>query len=203
MTKRAFDLLIASSGLLLASPLLLIVALAIATGRDGPILFRQQRIGRHERPFLILKFRTMRASRPGQASITIGQDSRITRIGGLLRKTKLDELPQLINVVRGDMSLVGPRPEVPEYYALYDPALRERIARVRPGITDRASIIYRDEAALLAKQADPEAYYRDIVLPHKQRIAADYADNHSLFGDIRIIIDTIRAVVGSSSPVPS
>lgn len=196
MIKRLFDLTAASIGLLAAAPAMVIVALLIAAGRDGPILFGQRRVGLGGRLFTILKFRTMRAAEPGASAITVGQDKRITRIGVFLRRTKLDELPQLINVVRGDMSLVGPRPEVPEYHALYDPALRDRIVSVRPGITDRASIIYRDEAELLAAQDDPETYYRDVILPHKQAIAADYAANHSLSGDIGIILDTLKAVAG-------
>ncbi len=198
MTKRLFDLLVASIGLLVAAPVMAVIALVLLASPDGPVLFRQQRVGRGGTPFTILKFRTMRAPRPGASTITIGQGDRITRLGSILRQTKLDELPQLWNVVRGDMSLVGPRPEVPEYYMLYAPPLRERIARVRPGITDRASIIYRHEAELLAEQADPQDYYRNIILPHKQAIGAEYADGHSLRGDIAIIVDTIKAVVGSS-----
>lgn len=198
MSKRLFDLLVASIGLLVTAPVIAVIALALLASPDGPVLFRQQRVGRDGAPFTILKFRTMRAPRPGASTITIGQDDRITRLGSILRQTKLDELPQLWNVLRGDMSLVGPRPEVSEYYMLYDPALRERIARVRPGITDRASIVYRNEAELLAEQADPQDYYRNIILPHKQAIAAEYADSHSLRGDIAIIIDTIKAVAGSS-----
>lgn len=200
MNKRLLDVFVATIGLLATSPIIAVIALALLASRDGPVLFRQQRVGRGGTPFTILKFRTMRAPSPDASTITIGQDDRITRFGSFLRQTKLDELPQLWNVVRGDMSLVGPRPEVPEYYALYDPVLRERIARVRPGITDRASIAYRNEADLLAAQTDPQAYYRDVILPHKQAIAADYADNHSWYGDVAIIIDTVRAVVvGSKS----
>jgi lipopolysaccharide/colanic/teichoic acid biosynthesis glycosyltransferase len=198
VSKRLFDLLVASVGLLVTAPVMAIVTLVILAGRGGPILFRQRRIGRGGQPFTILKFRTMRPARPGAASITVGQDARITRVGHLLRQTKIDELPQLFNVIRGDMSLVGPRPEVPEYHALYDPALRDWIISVRPGITDRASIIYRNEAELLARQADPDAYYRDVILPHKQAIAADYAQHHSLWGDIGIIVDTIKAVADRS-----
>ena len=198
MSKRLFDLFVTSIGLLVAAPVMAVVALTLLASPDGPVLFRQQRIGRGGAPFTILKFRTMRAPRPGASTITVGQDDRITRLGSILRQTKLDELPQLWNVMRGEMSLVGPRPEVPEFYALYDPALRERIARVRPGITDRASIVYRNEADMLATQADPQAYFRDVILPHKQAIAADYSDNHSLRGDIAIIVDTIRAVLANS-----
>ena len=126
--------------------------------------------------------------------ITVGADARITRAGAFLRRHKLDELPQLIDVLKGDMSLVGPRPEVPRYVAMYPPALREKVLSVRPGITDPASLQFRDESALLARAADPEREYREVVLPQKLRLAADYVDTASLGGDLRLIAATLRAL---------
>ena len=193
--KRAFDIIVSALLLLATAPLLLGAAIAIARSSPGPVIFRQVRVGRHGRPFNILKFRTMRpATQPGR-EITVGQDDRITPIGAVLRKWKLDELPQLINVLRGDMSLVGPRPDVPSYVSLYPDDLRRRVLSVRPGITDPASIKYRNENELLAGQKDPERYYRDIIMPDKLALGAAYAARPTLAGDIGIILATLRSVV--------
>ena len=192
-TKRAFDIASAVLGLALLAPLLLVVAAWIKLDSPGPVFFRQERIGRGGTPFRIHKFRTMRVEAAGPA-LTVGADPRITRAGSFLRRTKIDELPQLIDVLRGDMSVVGPRPEVPRYVATYPPALRIKVLSVRPGITDPASLQFRDESALLARAADPEREYREVVLPQKLRLAADYVDTASLGGDLRLIAATLRAL---------
>jgi len=196
MTKRLFDLAMASLGLLLLGPVLLIIAAWIKLDSPGPVFFRQQRVGRDGKLFRIHKFRTMSAGQPGgdQLLITVGADPRITRAGATLRRTKLDELPQLLDVVRGDMSLVGPRPEVPRYVALYPEALRAKVLSVRPGITDLASIEYHDESELLARAADPEREYVEVVMPAKLRAAARYVDEMSLATDVRVLGSTLRAL---------
>jgi len=178
MAKRLFDIVIAALGLVLLSPLLLAIAAWIKLDSAGPVFFRQERVGRFGRPFRIHKFRTMvaGADRLG-TQITIGDDARITAVGLILRRHKLDELPQLIDVLAGAMSLVGPRPEVPRYVALYPPALRDKVLSVRPGITDRASI-----------------EYREVVLPAKLRLAAAYVDGATLASDLRVIGRTLKAL---------
>lgn len=196
MVKRLFDWVMSSLGLLLLAPLLLAMALLVKLDSPGPVFFRQERVGRHGKPFRIHKFRTMRHDPVGTGpQITVGADARITRVGGFLRATKLDELAQLIDVWLGDMSLVGPRPEVPRYVAQYPSALREKVLSVRPGITDIASIEYRDESAVLARASDPEQAYVQEVLPHKLQLAARYVDNASLALDVWLILRTIAAVV--------
>ena len=196
MTKRLFDLALASLGLLLLGPVLLLIAAWIKLDSPGPVFFRQQRVGRNGKLFCIHKFRTMSAAQTSaEASlITVGADPRITRAGATLRRTKLDELPQLIDVVLGDMSLVGPRPEVPRYVALYPEALRLKVLSVRPGITDLASIEYRNESELLARAADPEREYVEVVMPAKLRAAARYVDEMSLATDVRVLGSTLRAL---------
>jgi lipopolysaccharide/colanic/teichoic acid biosynthesis glycosyltransferase len=195
MPKRVFDVLLASLGLLLLSPLLLAIALWVVLDSPGPVFFRQQRVGRGGVPFWIHKFRSMDAGAGVDGPlITVGDDMRITRAGRFLRRSKLDELPQLIDVLQGTMSLVGPRPEVPRYVALYPPALRDKILSVRPGITDPASIAYRDESTLLAQAADPERAYVEQVMPEKLRHAALYVDHMSLAYDLRLIAATVRSV---------
>lgn len=195
MSKRLFDLAGAALGLLLCAPLFALAALAIKLDSPGPVFFRQVRVGRHGRPFRIHKFRSMRARQPaGARPITVGGDPRITRVGGVLRRWKLDELPQLIDVLAGSMSLVGPRPEVPEYVALYPEDLRRVVLSVRPGITDPASIRFRDENALLAGAADPEACYRERILPEKLRLQAEYVRGRSFAGDLRILFQTFAKI---------
>lgn len=195
MPKRLFDLCFAAFGLLLLAPVLLALALWVVWDSPGPAFFRQQRVGRAGRLFRIYKFRTMhpRAEAAGPA-ITVGADARITRAGHWLRRTKADELPQLFNVLRGDMSLVGPRPEVPHYVALYPDTVRDLVLSVRPGITDRASIEFRDESTLLGQSNDPERTYVEQILPIKLRYAAEYARSHTLWGDLKIIAMTATAL---------
>ena len=192
MGKRAFDLLLAGLGLVLLSPLLLAVAIGIKLDSSGPVFYRQVRIGRHGVPFLIHKFRTMRHD-PLRAGpqITVGHDARITRVGAFLRRTKLDELPQLFDVLRGTMSLVGPRPEVPRYVALYPAGLRDVVLSVRPGLTDLASIEFRDEAALLARASEPEREYVEVVMPRKLALAARYVRTRTWGGDVCLIWRTL------------
>ena len=194
MGKRAFDLLGASLALLLLAPLMAVVALWIRLDSPGPVFFRQQRVGRHGVPFMIHKFRTMRTGAEG-LPLTVGDDPRITRAGRFLRRTRLDELPQFIDVLQGAMSLVGPRPEVPRYVALYPPALRDRALAVRPGLTDPASLDFIDEAVLLAAAADPEREYVERILPAKLQRAAEYAESASLVTDIAVLARTAWALL--------
>ncbi len=211
--KRSFDLLASALGLLLFAPLLLVLALAVWISSGRPILFRQQRVGRHGRDFTLLKFRTMRPAAPpltsdlrslasGNASFDAGNTSRVTPIGRLLRKTKLDELPQLYNVLRGDMSLVGPRPEVRKWVEVY-PERWAIIHTARPGITDPASIAFRHEEDLLAASPDPERTYREQVLPQKLALYESYIRTRSFWGDIGIIMKTIAVVLGVGSKAES
>ena len=193
VAKRLFDLLGAAVALLLLAPLMLGVALWIKFDSPGPVFFRQQRVGRHGVPFSIHKFRTMRAGAQG-LPLTVGTDPRITRAGHWLRRTRLDELPQFIDVLQGTMSLVGPRPEVPRYVALYPPALRDRALAVRPGLTDPASLHFIDEATLLAAAADPEREYVEKILPAKLQRAAEYAEQASLRSDLRVLWQTLRVL---------
>ncbi|MEO6278320.1 sugar transferase [Roseateles sp.] len=195
MIKRLFDIVCAALGLLLLTPLLVAAALWVKLDSPGPALFRQTRVGRHGVPFTIHKFRTMRVA-PG-AAITVGADPRITRAGRWLRASKLDELPQLWDVLRGVMSLVGPRPELPHYVVLYPADLREQVLAVRPGITDPASLAFSQEAALLAEAADPEREYREVILPAKLKLSAAYAAKASLLTDLRVILRTLVRVVRS------
>jgi lipopolysaccharide/colanic/teichoic acid biosynthesis glycosyltransferase len=195
LAKRLFDVIVAALGLLLLSPLLIAIALWIKLDSPGPVFFRQERVGRGGVLFRIHKFRSMRADAPlAGPQLTVGADPRITRAGQLLRRTKLDELPQLIDVLAGSMSLVGPRPEVPRYVALYPAALRDKVLSVRPGITDPASIEYRDESALLARATDPERVYIEQIMPAKLRCAASYVDRMSLANDVRLIGATLRSL---------
>lgn len=196
IAKRLFDLLASAVGLLLLSPLLAVIAVAIKLDSPGPVFYRQERVGRHGRLFRIHKFRTMRvdADRTGP-QLTIGADRRVTRVGDPLRRYKLDELPQLIDVLEGTMSLVGPRPEVPRYVAAYPDSQRELVLSVRPGITDWASILYRSENEVLARAAEPQRAYIEEVLPVKLRYYTDYVRQRSFWGDLRIIAATLVAVV--------
>lgn len=200
MVKRIFDVVSAASGLLVLSPLLVVVAALVKLTSAGPVLFRQERMGRGGRPFPIYKFRTMVADAPARGrAITIGDDPRITRVGRVLRKTKLDELPQLINVLRGDMSLVGPRPEVRRYVEMF-PAEFAEILRVRPGITDLASLQYRDEAAILGEAENPEEEYIQRILPEKIRLARQYVQAPSLVTDLRLIGQTLLRLLADRMP---
>jgi lipopolysaccharide/colanic/teichoic acid biosynthesis glycosyltransferase len=197
MAKRLFDIVMSLAALLLLALPMLAVAAWIKLDSPGPVFFRQQRVGRHGVPFAIHKFRTMRHGAGGLA-LTVGDDARITRAGRWLRRTRLDELPQLLDVLAGDMSLVGPRPEVPRYVALYPPGLRDRALAVRPGLTDPASLAYIDEAALLAAAADPEREYVERILPAKLQAAAAYAERATLASDIAVLARTARALLGKA-----
>jgi lipopolysaccharide/colanic/teichoic acid biosynthesis glycosyltransferase len=195
MSKRLFDVVAASFGLVLLAPLLLLVAVWIRLDSPGPVLFRQWRVGRNGIPFQIIKFRTMRAGKDEGRQLTVGRDPRITRAGRFLRRYKLDELPQLFNVVAGTMSLVGPRPEVPRYVAFYPPEARLAVLSVAPGITDLASILYKEENDILGRAPDPERAYVDTVLPVKLAYYQRYVSERSFWGDLRIIFLTLAAIV--------
>ena len=192
--KRALDIAGAGAGLLVTSPILLAACTAILLTDGRPVLFRQQRVGRNGVPFEILKFRSMRNDAAG-LQVSSDHDPRITRVGNILRKSKVDELPQLVNVLRGQMSIVGPRPEVPRYVDRWPDALRPEILSVRPGITDPASIVFRDESEILAASADPEATYIDEILPRKADMYADYVRRRTFQGDLKLIAMTVRAVI--------
>ncbi|GAB1385692.1 O-antigen biosynthesis protein WlbG [Melaminivora sp.] len=198
--KRLFDFLLALAALALLWPLGLLLALAIKLDSPGPALFRQERVGRHGRRFRIHKFRTMQPAGPAAGSagplLTAAGDARVTRLGRWLRRYKIDELAQLLDVLKGDMSLVGPRPEVPRYMALYPQEARARILSVRPGITDPASILFRNEEALLAAAPDAERAYIDTIMPIKQRYYLDYVAERSLGGDVLILWQTLAVLWG-------
>lgn len=196
MIKRLFDMLASGIGLLVLSPLLLVIALAVKLESPGPVFFRQERVGRFGKTFYIHKFRTMviDAERLG-LQITVGADARVTRVGALLRKSKLDELAQLFDVFIGDMSLVGPRPEVPRYVEHYPAAARELVQSVKPGITDWASIKFKDENEILGRSKDPHLAYINEVLPIKIGFYTEYVRSRSFFGDLRIIFATLGALM--------
>ena len=196
MAKRLFDWLASSLGLVFLAPLLLILAVWIKLDSPGAVFFRQERVGRGGKLFRIHKFRTMvtNAERLG-LQITVGADDRVTRVGRWMRKYKLDELPQLLDVWLGHMSLVGPRPEVPRYVASYPDDIRDIVLSVRPGITDRASIEFKDENLILGRAADPDRAYVETVLPIKLKYYSDYVETNSLIGDIGLIIRTFIALI--------
>jgi lipopolysaccharide/colanic/teichoic acid biosynthesis glycosyltransferase len=194
VAKRCFDLVGALLALLLLAPLLLATALWVKLDSPGPVFFRQQRVGRHGVPFHIHKFRTMQHGATG-LPLTAVADPRITRAGAFLRRTRLDELPQLLDVLIGRMSLVGPRPEVPRYVAHYPAHLREQALAVRPGMTDPASLSHIDEAALLAAAADPEREYIERILPAKVAQAAAYAQQATLTSDMGVLWRTVRVLL--------
>ena len=193
--KRAMDIAISAAALCVLWPVLLLIALAIVVDDPGPVFYRQVRVGRSGKPFRIFKFRTMvvDADKKG-LSITVGRDSRITRVGAFLRRTKLDELAQLLNVLCGQMSFVGPRPEVPRYVELYTPYQRQ-VLLVRPGITDYASIAYRNENDLLAGADDPERMYIETIMPDKIELNMKYLREISPLTDVRLMLRTVLAVI--------
>lgn len=194
--KRALDLGLVLLALPVALPVMAVVSLWVRFDSPGSVFFRQERVGLGGRLFRIHKFRTMRVHPEGAGpQLTAAGDARITRAGRWLRRTKLDELPQLLDVLNGDMSLVGPRPEVPRYMALYPEAVRQKILSVKPGITDRAAIEFIEEERLLAASEDPEATYVREVMPIKQAYYLKYVDQHSVWEDVRILLDTLRALV--------
>lgn len=192
--KRVLDVFGATLGLVVLAPLLGLVALAVKATSAGPAFFRQLRVGKNGRCFRLLKFRSMVPAADSRAlCITVRGDSRVTRLGIWLRRYKVDELPQLWNVLKGDMSLVGPRPEVERYVKCYSNKERE-VLRVRPGITDPASLAYRHEEAILFQHADPEEYYRSRVLHDKLALNLSYIDSISLHSDLRLVLKTLRSL---------
>ena len=220
MAKRMFDWVLSSVALLLLWPVLLVVALAVRLDSPGPVLFRQQRVGLHGQLFWIHKFRSMRWDVPegpqvqadaaaqhantsaAGPQVTAASDARITRVGRFLRRSKLDELPQLWDVWRGAMSVVGPRPEVPRFMAQYEPAVRDQILSVRPGITDWAAVAFRDEEGLLANADDPESVYVNTIMPIKQAYYLHHVRTHSLWGDLRILWATACVLAGAQPVGP-
>lgn len=195
MGKRLFDLVVSLVALVLLSPVLLLVAVLVKISSKGPVFFGQVRVGRKEKPFTIWKFRSMcfRAEELGPP-VTASGDPRITRFGAILRQSKLDEVPQLWNVLKGDMSFVGPRPELPCYVVGYSTEQR-RVLAVKPGITDLASLHYREEERLLKNSNDPERYYRETILPHKLALNLQYIERISLLQDLALILSTVRSVL--------
>ena len=194
--KRLFDLACSVIGLVVLAPILVLVSLFVWLGDRGPGFFRQERVGRGGRLFRIHKFRTMRVASSG-SQVTSADDDRITPLGKVLRKTKIDELPQLIDVALGDMSLVGPRPEVPRYVELWGEEARTEILSIRPGITDPAAIAYRNEQDELAAAEDPETHYTQVILPRKVAMYRDYVRNRSFVGDLKVILGTFAAIFRS------
>ncbi|MGO8673107.1 MAG: sugar transferase [Capsulimonadaceae bacterium] len=197
--KRTFDLIVTPICVAILLPVYLIVAIAVATTSRGPLLYKQKRVGRDGRLFEIFKFRSMYhgADRNGPA-VTAADDSRITPVGRWLRKTKLDEIPQLFNVIRGDMSLVGPRPQVPQFVEHFDPELRDVVLGVRPGVTGPTAILFRNEEQLLANRPDRETYYIRTILPIKLEMDVEYVRTVSLRNDVRILLQTGQVLIDSA-----
>ena len=189
--KRGFDFIVSLIGCIVLMPIYILIAILIKIDSRGPIFFKQKRVGQYGKIFKILKYRTMvvDAENIGK-QITVGDDKRITKIGKFLRKYKLDELPQLFNVLKGEMSLVGPRPEVPKYVELYNYE-EKKVLNVKPGITDFASIEYRDENEILGKVDNPEEYYINVIMKHKLELNLKYINNNNIFIDINIILKTL------------
>lgn len=193
--KRTFDIIASTIGLVLLLPLFLMVAIWIKLDSRGPVFYRQQRVGKGNKDFSMYKFRSMVTGADKGSLITIGKrDSRLTSSGYFIRKYKIDELPQLINVIKGDMSLVGPRPEVRKYVDMYN-AEQLHVLDVRPGITDMASIKYRNENELLEKSADPDRYYVEVIMPDKLSINLEYVKHHSFWYDAKLIFSTLWEIV--------
>lgn len=193
--KRLFDILASFIGLIILSPLFLILGIWIKLDSKGPMFYKQIRVGRGNKDFYLYKFRSMRVGADKAGLITVGgRDPRVTPSGYYIRKYKLDEFPQLINVLKGDMSLVGPRPEVRKYVEMYTPE-QMHVLDVRPGITDLASIRYRNENELLEKAEDPDKYYVEVIMQDKLRINLAYVKDHSFLYDIKLIFGTFWAIV--------
>lgn len=192
---RLMDLALASVALIVLSPVMVAIAFAVKLSSHGPVLYRQSRAGRDGRLFDILKFRTMKHEDTVGPLVTADGDPRVTRVGRCLRSTKLDELPQLVNVLRGDMAIVGPRPEVPAYVALWGAEKRNVILSVRPGITDPVTVRFRREAEILAMNDDPERLYREQILPAKAAAYVTYVETKTLRGDLAILWNTAKATM--------
>lgn len=192
--KRLFDILAAGTALVLLAPVFLFLAMAILLESKGGVFYRQQRVGKGQKKFWLYKFRSMRPASDRQGLLTVGaRDSRITRVGYFIRKYKLDELPQLFNILKGEMSVVGPRPEVPKYVALYD-EVQQKVLDVRPGLTDLASLQYFQEAELLAQSANPEKTYIEDILPAKLKLNLEYIERRSFWLDLQIIGKTLLKI---------
>ena len=195
MVKRTFDIVISLIGIVILFPLGLFITLVILAGDRGSVFFSQKRIGQNQQPFTLYKFRSMTVKlNSDNDNFDAGDQTRVTRIGKILRKTKLDELPQLINVLRGDMSMVGPRPEIKKWVDVY-PRQWAFVLTVKPGITDNAAILFRNEEEILARASNPDMHYKEIILPAKLSIYSDYIRNHSFKGDILILIKTFLTVI--------
>ena len=200
--KRLFDIMASGCGLLVLSPVFIIVAIWIKLDSRGPVFYRQVRVGKNNKDFRIYKFRSMRVGADKGSLVTIGgRDPRITRSGYFIRKYKLDELPQLINVFVGDMSLVGPRPEVRHYVDYWTPE-QMHVLDVRPGITDPASIKFRNENELMANAVNPEDYYINVIMQEKLRLYLEYIQNASLWYDIKLIFETFKVIVTKKLSYP-
>lgn len=194
MAKRLFDIVFSLFGLLILSWMFVIIALAVGLTSKGGVFYRQKRVGRNNKDFVLYKFRSMCVNADKGSLITIGgRDSRITKVGYFIRKFKLDELPQLFNVLIGDMSFVGPRPEVRYYVDMYNKE-QLKVLSVRPGITDPASIAYRNENELLEQQQNPKQYYIDVIMPDKLRINLEYLQRRTLISDIKVIFQTFLVI---------
>jgi len=191
---RSLDVVLAVSLLILLSPIIVAVGALVAATSRGPIIFRQVRVGLHGRHFEILKFRTMTVTAQDSRQFTVAGDRRVTRLGRVLRRYKLDEVPQLVNVLKGDMSLVGPRPEVPKYVDMFAADYAE-ILRVRPGLTDYAAISFRDEEQILAQSADPDRTYVEDILPAKIALYRDYLRTRSILVDLSLIVRTGWSII--------
>lgn len=193
---RFFDIVLAAAGIVMLMPLFVVVGILIKTGSRGGVFFRQNRVGQHGKDFSLFKFRTMYEQSDKKGLITVGaKDPRITSIGRFLRKYKIDELPQLINIIKGEMSFVGPRPEVRKYVNLYN-SEQKRVLEVKPGITDYASIKYVNENDILGKVEDPERYYIDVLMPEKLKLNLSYAENRNILNYFRIIVKTLFSIAG-------
>jgi lipopolysaccharide/colanic/teichoic acid biosynthesis glycosyltransferase len=192
--KRALDLIASTIGIAVLSPIFIFLFFIILILDGWPVFYLQERVGKHSNSFRLLKFRTMKPQSDKKGLLTVGsKDSRITSTGRILRKYKLDELPQLWNVFIGEMSLVGPRPEVKKYVELYN-SDQKRVLSVKPGITDRASLLFFNENELLSKSTDPEKHYIEYIMPEKLRINLDYIESNSFIGDLKVIVDTILRI---------
>jgi lipopolysaccharide/colanic/teichoic acid biosynthesis glycosyltransferase len=193
LTKRIFDVLASSIALILLSPILIIISFWIVLDSDGGIFYKQERIGKNQKPFWLYKFRSMRPNSDQLGQITIGKDNRITKVGHFIRKYKLDELPQLLNILKGDMSIVGPRPEVKKYVDLYN-AEQLKVLSVKPGLSDYASIEYFDEQEILGQAENPDKEYIEKVMPAKLELNLKYIKEKSLLTDLKIIYNTLKKI---------
>ena len=194
MLKRSFDIFFSFFGLIILSPLFLLIFVLVKTDSKGPVIYKQTRVGKNGKDFAVLKFRSMKQDSDSKGLLTVGgKDPRITKTGYFIRKYKLDELPQLINVLKGDMSFVGPRPEVRKYVLLYN-EIQKKVLNVKPGITDVASIKYRNENELLEGSDDPESFYIKEIMPVKLKMNLEYINDRSFFKDIKVIFNTLKTV---------